>query len=60
MAISHRITPLDVIQAVHEVTSDARDLLPTVSHLLISGQVRCSRKAFEAWQVLRAPAVEAA
>jgi hypothetical protein len=40
MATSHELTLLDVIQAVSEVTTNDREILATVLHLIRSGQVR--------------------
>jgi hypothetical protein len=40
MATSHELTLLDVIQAVSEVTTNDREILATVLHLIKSGQVR--------------------
>jgi hypothetical protein len=48
MARSPELTLLDVIQAVSDVAANDHETLPTVVHLLSSGQVRLSAPAIKA------------
>jgi hypothetical protein len=48
MAESHDLTLLDVIEAVSEVAENDQEIIPTVVHLVSSGQVRLHNDAIEA------------
>ena len=48
MARAHKVTLLDVIQAVSEVAENDRETIATVVHLISSGQLRLCDATIEA------------
>ena len=60
MPIAHKLTLLDVIQAVHEEAANDQETLVTVVHLITSGQVRLCDDAIRAMRDLLARADAAA
>jgi hypothetical protein len=54
MARTRELTLLDVIQVVSEVAENDQEMIPTVAHLISSGQVRLSGEAMEAINYLAA------
>jgi hypothetical protein len=52
MAQTRKLTLLDVIQAVSEVTQNDQEIIATVTHLISSGQVRLADEAIAAMRAL--------